>query len=72
MSLLGAAPELNVSGAFGSYSLSLRRLSPEVVDIQRSFRIPVQVVAPEHYAEFSMFAAKIDEAERQKITLQRN
>jgi len=72
VSLAGAAPELNLSGAFGSYSLSLRQLSPDVLDIQRSFRIPAQVVAPERFADFSLFAAKIDEAERQKIILQRN
>jgi cellulose synthase operon protein C len=72
VSVAGGMPELNLSGAFGSYSLSLRRLSPDVLDIQRSFRIPAQVVAPERFADFSLFAARIDEAERQKIILQRN
>jgi hypothetical protein len=37
-----------------------------------SFRIPVQVIAPERFPEFSTFAAKIDEAERQRITLEKD
>jgi hypothetical protein len=72
MRLAGGPPELNLSGAFGSYSLKLRQVSPEELDIQRSFHIPVQVVAPERFGEFSTFASKIDQAERQRITLRRN
>jgi tetratricopeptide (TPR) repeat protein len=72
MTVVRDTPELNVSGAFGRYSLVVRQPSPEVLYIQRSFSIPVQVVGPERYAEFSSFASKIEEVERQRITLQKN
>jgi tetratricopeptide (TPR) repeat protein len=72
VSVLHGAPDMNVNGPFGSYSLSVRQPSPTELDIQRSFRIPVQVIAPERFPEFSTFAAKIDEAERQRITLEKD
>jgi len=40
-----------------------------VIEIQRSFEIPVQVIAPERYPDFARFAGRIDDAERQRITL---
>ncbi|MGZ4873905.1 MAG: hypothetical protein ACXV5R_01940, partial [Candidatus Angelobacter sp.] len=40
------------------------------VDIHRDFRIPVQVIAPEKYVAFVNFALRIDEAERQRISLE--
>jgi hypothetical protein len=43
---------------------------PHQIDIHRDFRIPVQVVAPEKYPAFLAFALRIDEAERQRISLQ--
>jgi tetratricopeptide (TPR) repeat protein len=72
VSVLHGAPDMNLSGAFGSYALTLRQPSPAVLDVQRSFRIPVQVIAPERFPEFSTFAGKIDEAERQRITLEKD
>jgi hypothetical protein len=54
---------------FGEYALRFVR-SPRQVDIHRAFRIPVQVVAPEKYAAFVNFALQIDEAERQRISLE--
>jgi hypothetical protein len=54
---------------FGEYALGFTR-SPRQVDIHRSFRIPVQVVAPEKYAAFVKFALQIDEAERRRISLE--
>lgn len=53
---------------FGEYALRFVR-SPRQVDIHRAFRIPVQVVTPEKYAAFVNFALQIDEAERQRISL---
>jgi Domain of Unknown Function with PDB structure (DUF3857) len=53
---------------FGEYTLRFVRL-PGQVDIHRAFRIPVQVVPPEKYAAFVNFAGQIDEAERQRISL---
>jgi hypothetical protein len=54
---------------FGEYALRFVRL-PHQVDIHRDFRIPVQVIAPEKYAAFLNFALRIDEAERQRISLE--
>jgi hypothetical protein len=53
---------------FGEYTLHFARL-PGEVDIHRAFRIPVQIVAPEKYSAFVSFAGQIDEAERQRISL---
>ncbi|MGC2695872.1 MAG: DUF3858 domain-containing protein [Candidatus Angelobacter sp.] len=54
---------------FGEYSVRYAH-STRQVDIHREFRIPVQVVAPEKYAAFATFAQKIEEAERQRISLE--
>lgn len=54
---------------FGEYALRFVRL-PHQVDIHRDFRIPVQVIAPEKYGAFVNFALRIDEAERQRISLE--
>ncbi|MCU1256421.1 MAG: hypothetical protein JWM83_2720 [Candidatus Angelobacter sp.] len=54
---------------FGEYAVRFVRL-PHQVDIHRDFRIPVQVIAPEKYAAFVNFALRIDEAERQRISLE--
>ena len=54
---------------FGEYTLRFVRL-PHQVDIHRDFRIPVQVVAPERYSAFWKFTAQIDDAERQRISLE--
>jgi hypothetical protein len=53
---------------FGDYALRFVRL-PHQIDIHRDFRIPVQVVAPEKYPAFLTFALRIDEAERERISL---
>jgi hypothetical protein len=54
---------------FGEYALRFVRL-PRQLDIHRDFRIPVQVVAPEKYPAFLAFALRIDEAERERISLE--
>ena len=54
---------------FGEYSLRFVGL-PHQVDIHRDFKIPVQVVTPEKYAAFVNFAGQVDEAERQRISLE--
>jgi hypothetical protein len=53
---------------FGEYALRFARL-PHQVDIHRDFHIPVQVIAPDKYGAFVNFAARIDEAESQRISL---
>jgi hypothetical protein len=54
---------------FGEYSVRFVR-SAQTVDVHRDFHIPVQVVAPEKYAAFAIFTEHIDNAERQRISLQ--
>ncbi|HEY1939734.1 MAG TPA: DUF3857 domain-containing protein [Candidatus Angelobacter sp.] len=54
---------------FGEYTLRFSR-STRQVDIHRAFRIPVQVVGPEKYPAFVKFSLAIDEAERQRISLE--
>ncbi len=54
---------------FGEYSAIFRQTADHELEIQRSFHIPVQVVAPARFAAFSQFALQIDDAERQRITL---
>jgi hypothetical protein len=54
---------------FGVYTLRFVRI-PHQVDIHRDFRIPVQVIAPDKYGAFVSFAFRIDEAERQRISLE--
>ena len=54
---------------FGEYSLRFVRM-PHQIDIHRDFRIPIQVVPPDRYGAFINFALRIDEAERQRISLE--
>lgn len=54
---------------FGEYTLRFVRGQKEV-DIRRDFKIPVQIVMPQKYASFRNFANLIDEAERQRISLE--
>jgi hypothetical protein len=54
---------------FGEYTLRFLRL-PRQIDIHRDFHIPVQVIAPDKYGAFVNFALRIDEAERQRISLE--
>lgn len=54
---------------FGEYAVHFT-YSGRQVDIHREFHVPVQVIMPERYAAFSHFAWQIDEAERQRISLE--
>ena len=54
---------------FGEYSLRFVRM-PHQIDIHRDFHIPIQVIPPDRYAAFVNFALRIDEAERQRISLE--
>jgi hypothetical protein len=62
-------PDFTDRTEFGEYALRFVRL-PHQVDIHRDFHIPVQVIVPEKYAAFVNFALRIDEAERQRISLE--
>ncbi len=54
---------------FGEYSVRFVR-SAQKIEIHRDFHIPVQVITPEKYAAFAEFARHIDDAERQRISLE--
>lgn len=54
---------------FGNYSARFRQ-TRQGIEIRREFRIPVQIVSPEKYAAFNDFARQIDDAERQRISLE--
>jgi hypothetical protein len=54
---------------FGEYALRFVGM-PHQIDIHRDFRIPVQVIMPDKYGAFVNFALRIDEAERQRISLE--
>ena len=62
-------PDFYSKSEFGEYTLKFVR-SAEKIDVRRDFRIPVQVITPEKYAAFADFARRIDEAERQRISLE--
>jgi hypothetical protein len=65
------APDFQLSSQFGEYSVSFRSTAAGQLEITRRFRIPVQVIPAERFREFSRFAARIDEAERQRLNLER-
>lgn len=63
------APDYEVENEFGRYAVSFRSTSASEVEITREFHVPVQLIEPLRYAEFARFANRIDEAERQRLTL---
>ncbi|HKV93253.1 MAG TPA: DUF3857 domain-containing protein [Candidatus Angelobacter sp.] len=54
---------------FGEYAERFVR-SADQIEVHREFHVPVQVIAPEKYAAFARFARQIDNAERQRISLE--
>ena len=60
-----------VKSNFGEYRTDFK-IEDGAVKIVRSFRIPVQKIAPADYPEFSRFALQIDTAERELIELRRS
>jgi len=69
MDVKGLPSDFTERTEFGEYALHFARL-PRQIDIHRDFRVPVQVVAPEKYPAFLTFALRIDDAERQRISLE--
>ena len=69
--LLHRADDLEEHNQFGDYAVRFRELEPGLLEITRSFRIPVQVIAPAQYPEFVRFATRVDNAERQRLSVQR-
>ena len=65
------AGNLRFDSSFGGYALEFRQPDARTLEVRRSFRIPVQTVAPAAYTEFARFAGQIEDAERQRLTLAR-
>jgi tetratricopeptide (TPR) repeat protein len=64
------ASDLHVHSEFGTYSVTFREPEPRVLEVTRTFDVPVQVVATGKLVNFAKFAGEIDSAEHQKIGLQ--
>ncbi|HWR37276.1 MAG TPA: hypothetical protein VN622_15555 [Clostridia bacterium] len=64
------APDFALTTEFGSYGVTFRLLSPSELEIRREFYIPTQVIETAQYASFSSFANQIEDAERQRLTLE--
>jgi hypothetical protein len=60
----------DLKSRFGEYHTDFR-VQGEVLQIVRSFRIPVQQITPGDYPAFSDFAMRIDNAEREQLELHR-
>ncbi len=71
VSITRVANGAQIATDFGKYSVAFRRIDPQTWEIRRSFQIPVQVIPATRFAEFAQFAARIDDLERQRITLGR-
>lgn len=63
--------DMTESNEFGSYAVTFRQPSSTNAEVRREFRIPVQVVQPGRFEAFSRFAGRIDEAERQRLLVER-
>ncbi|HEX4603101.1 MAG TPA: DUF3857 domain-containing protein [Candidatus Angelobacter sp.] len=61
--------DLAEKSEFGEYTMRFVRAAHQL-DIHRDFHIPVQMIAPEKYPAFVGFALQIDDAERQRISLE--
>jgi hypothetical protein len=60
--------DLIMNSEFGQYAVRFSQGNGQL-NVSREFDIPVQVVAPERFPVFLEFVRRIDEAERQRITL---
>lgn len=58
-----------VKTPFGSYSARFRQ-TPGGLEVRRAFNIPAQLIAADRFADFAQLARQIDEAERQRFTLE--
>jgi hypothetical protein len=58
-----------IRSEFGDYALHFASTGRRIA-IRREFRIPVQLIEPDKYPAFDVFARQIDDAERQQISLE--
>jgi len=61
--------DFSARSEFGGYSVRFSK-RPGEIEIEREFHIPVQLVPAGKYPAFVDFASRIDEAERQRISLE--
>ena len=62
--------DLRLQTEFGQYAVTFHRLADGRWQIRRAFRVPVQVVPADRFSAFSRFALRIEDAERQRLTLE--
>jgi len=65
-------PSWAAENRFGEYRVRVREVTGNVLEIERAFNIPGQVVTPDRYPEFAHFALQIDNAESERIGIERN
>jgi tRNA U55 pseudouridine synthase TruB len=63
--------DFQASNDFGAYSVTFRQTGPGEFQVRRAFSFAVQVIAPDRYTGFAQMARQIDDAERQRLTLER-
>lgn len=61
--------DFHAQGEFGSYSVTFSEPRAGVLEIKRTFDVPVQVVEPGKLTQFAKFETDVDRAERQRIGL---
>ncbi len=62
-------PDADLRSEFGSYRASFTPEGNGELVVRREFRIPVQIVPAARYPDFVAFANRIDDIERQRLTL---
>ena len=65
------ARDTRLNSEFGSYEVGFRQPDARTLEVRRGFRIPAQVIAPAAYPAFARFAAQIEGAERERLSLAR-
>ncbi len=71
VSVTSALPAASLAGPFGSFKIESRWLSPNTIEVSRGFSIAAQTIPAQEYADFSDFAARAEQAEREAISLSR-
>jgi tetratricopeptide (TPR) repeat protein len=71
VSVTSALPAASLAGPFGSFKIESRWLSPNTIEVSRGFSIAAQTIPAQEYPDFSDFAARAEQAEREAISLSR-
>ncbi|MGH9643843.1 MAG: hypothetical protein ACRD3Q_15655, partial [Terriglobales bacterium] len=61
--------DFRAQSEFGAYSVTFREPSAGVLEIKRSFDVPVQVIDPGKLTAFANFESQVERAEQQRVGL---